>query len=90
MIFVNDFVVSFLKVAIVPASGERQCDEYKTRKEKRENGGLMRSIVHLRLPHGAGPPLLDVFALALLLGNTGSKELSVISLWQASRDVSKL
>lgn len=36
-------------------------------------------MVHLCLPHGAGSPLLDVVTLALLLGNTGSKELSVIS-----------
>lgn len=39
----------------------------------------MRCMMHLRLPHGAGSPLLDVFTLALLLGNTGSKELSVLS-----------
>jgi len=41
-IFVNDFFVSFPEAAVVPANSRRQHGDYKTRKEKREKGGLMR------------------------------------------------
>lgn len=47
---------------------------------KREKGDLVRGVVHLCLPHGAGSPLLDLIALGLLLSDTASKKLVVLSL----------
>jgi len=49
--------------------------ETKEKKKKKED--LMHNVVHLRLPHGAGSPLLHFFTLALLLSNAVGKELGI-------------